>query len=654
MGNIIVLDELTACKIAAGEVIERPASVVKEMAENAIDAGASSVSVEIKAGGVKLIRVSDNGRGFEADDAVLAFEKHATSKIAHADDLEHISTLGFRGEALASIASVADVELVSRTAEAQESIYVHIKGGDVLETGVRGSGKGSVLTVRDLFYNTPARYKFLKKDSTEAGYVSEVLLRLALAHPEVSFRLVSDGSMVLHTPGNGDLLSTIYSLYGKGVSSSLLPVQYRVKDGLSVYGYVGVRDAIYGTRARQTFFVNGRHIRSKVLSSALDEAYKTVTMKGKFPFAVLCISIAPTLVDVNVHPAKTEVRFANDSTVFQCVFQGVSGALFGFAPQQQTQQSAVSSDQPVREVTPAPPARKPVSAAIPGRAEERQAIQQLLSVFDETVKKEKEIEAAPSSVPVKPAISPERSALEPSVPTPMEERRFPSTVAEASEELLTAKEQASPPLPAFVEMPEGSKPYRDHSVYTESSVIGQVFDTYIIMQQGDDMILLDQHAAHERILYEELRRSLSAGQPVSQMLLPPITLPLSPTEFLQLKQNSCFFQKLGFEIEEFGSQDMVVRAVPSVLAGGNVVAVILDGLERIQKGGGIALYTEESIHSMACKAAVKANKRMSLPEIQELLKRLSQLPNAETCPHGRPIVIRLAKRELEKKFKRVL
>ena len=325
MGKIIVLDELTASQIAAGEVIERPASVVKETVENSIDAGATSVTVEIRSGGIKYIRVTDNGSGFDADDAVIAFDKHATSKIRTGEDLTGVKTLGFRGEALASIAAVADVELLSRTADEEQGIYVHIRGGDLVDNSRRGSPKGTVLTVKDLFYNVPARYKFLKKDQTEAGYVADTLEKLALANPEISFKLISNGQEILRTPGNG-LESAVYSIFGKECVKDLLPVSYT--DGENkVSGFTGVRGNIFGTRSRQFFFVNGRSIKSSIISSAVDEAYRTVTMKHQFPMCILAVEVPSSRIDVNVHPAKTEVRFASERGVFSAVMNAVKNAL---------------------------------------------------------------------------------------------------------------------------------------------------------------------------------------------------------------------------------------------------------------------------------------------------------------------------------------
>lgn len=664
MGKIIILDDLTASQIAAGEVIERPASVVKELAENAIDAGASVISAEIKAGGIKYIRVTDNGCGFEPDDAVIAFDKHATSKIICGSDLDEIRTLGFRGEALASIAAVSDVELLSRTEQAKDGIYVRIKGGSLLESGSRGAAKGTVLTVRDLFYNTPARFKFLKKDQTEAGYVADILQKLALAHPEVSFRLISSGNDVLHTPGNHDLLSCVYSIYGKSVSASLLPVEYE-SDRLRVDGFVGIRDAIYGSRSRQTFFVNGRHIKSKLISSALDEAYKTVTMKGKFPFALLRLTVPCTAVDVNVHPAKTEVRFSDESAVFRCIYHGVSNALFmenTKTPAQAASGSAVPPPIPASRPSPAqkpqaaqkaesfyhplpdPQPQERVQAAVtqsskPPAAANRppqEAIDSFLSVIAENT-----AEFVPDLPPL-PAEAPPVAA-EASIPAAVS-ADIPA--ADHSDDRQETAEETAAPLNLLTT-------YNSTSVYTDSTVIGQVFDTYLILQDGDDMVLIDQHAAHERIMYERFKHMIESKASDTQLLLLPLTVQLTPSEHMLLIKNMDFFTNIGFALEDFGGHTVLIRGIPCVMEHCNITEILLDGLEHLQKSSGeMGQYPDEAIYSMACKAAVKANKRLSELEISELLRQLAGLENSGTCPHGRPITVRISKKEMERRFKR--
>ena len=610
MSKIIVLDELTACQIAAGEVIERPASVVKELVENSIDAGASTIHVEIRAGGIKYIRVTDNGCGFEADDAIIAFDKHATSKIRSSEDLDRVTTLGFRGEALASIAAVSDMELLSKTRDARSGIYVHIKGCEVVETGERGAAAGSVITVRDIFYNTPARYKFLKKDSTEASYIADIVQKLAIANPDISFRLVSNGNEVFRTPGNGDLKSVIFSIFGKDTAASVLPVKYE-QDGYVLTGFAGIRDAVYSNRSRQIFYINGRCVRSKTIASALDEAYKTVTMKNKFPFAVLLLQVPLQKVDVNVHPAKAEVRFSDESAVYKLVYNGLTNAL-------------LYDNREADAFVPPPVPEPPVAPSFPAPASTRHVLPEIWT-RTETVREEREILPAAPSAPAEEPVLPETSETLP------------------ADSFVPEKEKDAPPA-------EQPVLYNSTSVYTDSTIIGQIFDTYILLQYGDEMVLIDQHAAHERIKYEEIKDVLKTpGSAVSPMLV-PLTLQLTPAEHMALKTNLGFFEAMGFELEDFGGNTVLIRAVPSILDDSNIEDVILAGLQNKKTEG----YTDEEIYTMACKAAVKANKKLSYFEIEELLKRLARLENSGTCPHGRPITVSITKHELERRFKRCL
>ncbi len=605
MGRIIVLDEQTACKIAAGEVIERPASVVKEMVENSIDANATSISVEIKAGGIKYIRISDNGQGFESDDAILAFDKHATSKIKRAEDLEGITTLGFRGEALASIAAVSDVELTSRTESAGNGIYVHIKGGSLIETGTSGCAKGTSFLVKDLFFNTPARYKFLKKDHTEAGYVANALENIALANPGISFKLVSNNETVLQTPGKGDLLSCIYSIYGRETASSLKEVKYD-DSSITVTGYISDMQATYSNRNRQIFFVNGRHIKSKLLTSAIDQSYKTITMKGKFPFVVLNVKINPIMVDVNVHPAKTEVRFAEESKVFEAVYRSVTNTLFNYV--QQTIPIVTKQEEHV--INTFPQRKLPELNKIDFKTYEKYL----------TVKEEPKAENTP--------------------------------VYEKFEQIPINKEPAITVNEITENEPEEYQ-NEDNKIFTDCTIIGQVFNTYILLEYKESLVLMDQHAAHERIMYEEIRRMVAGEEPMEQMLLTPINIELSPAEWQILKNNLEYFKKFGIDMEEFGTSSAIIRSIPAILSESDILSFVLEGLARIQKRGASSLYSDETLYRMACKAAVKANRKLDIKEIKEILNKLSVLKNPRTCPHGRPVIIELTKSEVEKRFKRI-
>lgn len=630
MGQIVLLDELTTCKIAAGEVIERPASVVKEMVENSIDAGASSVSVEIKAGGIKYIRICDNGSGIAEDDAELAFDKHATSKIRSADDLDNISTLGFRGEALASIAAVSDVELTSRTAGTELASYVHITGGKIVEKTAKGGALGTTFVVRDLFFNTPARYKFLKKDSTEAGYVCDVLQKLALAHPEVAIKLVSGGTELLRTPGNGDVKSTIYSIYGKKTADALREVQYN-ENGIRISGYVGVGEAAVGNRSRQIFFVNGRCIRSKAITAALDEGCKTLVMKGRFAFAVLSISVNPYTVDVNVHPAKTEVRFSDEGAVFRAVVKSIpyNGSIsYG---------DRVGVEVSLEEKTPM--VSEPVYTPTPKLDQNAWKFQserpsaEPISMGTEILKEEPVFSAGTEFNEKAFAVTP---GTEFKFYAP-EEPRSGVTVDEKKKSILPERKEIVNPF------------------YVHAKVVGQVLQTYIVLEYNNAVFLLDQHAAHERLMYERLVEACRSNMCLpSQVLLCPETVTLSPSEFSRYEAVAEKLSELGFEIEVFGRDAIIIRAVPSVMSGQDVVAAVESFLAKGETIRAEDLFQEERLYTVACKAAVKGNNALTSGEIMQLLHDLAVTDQPGTCPHGRPILVELSKNEIEKRFKRVL
>lgn len=662
MGKIILLDEITASQIAAGEVIERPASVIKEMAENAVDAGATAVNAEIRSGGIKYIKISDNGCGFDEDDAVIAFDKHATSKIMNADDLFGVKTLGFRGEALASIAAVSDVTLISRSENAEHGFMVNIRGGKLLSTSAYASSKGSTFIVKDLFFNTPARYKFLKKDATEAGYVADTMQKMAMAHPGVSFKLVSDGKIVFHSPGNGDMLSCIHSIYGKEVTGSLCVVNHE-QDGIKITGYVGVKDAAYGNRNRQHIFVNGRYIKSKVITSALDEAYKTVTMKNKFPFAVLTINVNPQTLDVNVHPTKTEVRFAEEQNVFRAVYHAVHNALFGAEPKTENVVSVQTTGNPWKikdnvrtdektevknllDFMSAAPVPKTSAETLVEKTETVQIKETVVQDVPVAVVKENSV-----SIAVEQNVVVENNIAKPdSEPIVREFTDVRSEVSYVKEEPVAKTVEPVAEIP--VHNYETVKNYNDTSIYTESRIIGQLFDTYIVLEYDGKMALIDQHAAHERIMYERIKEAIENSEIHSQQLLLPITLNLSSSECVFLKQNMDFFTKLGFEIDEFGLNSFAVRSVPMILAESDIEAFVVDGINKAMQNGKGGLYDDKTIFTMACKAAVKANKRLSTDEIKALLKTLAEVENHGTCPHGRPVAVTMTKYEIERKFHR--
>lgn len=589
MNRIHLLDTQTANSIAAGEVVERPASVVKELIENALDAGASVISAEIRQGGVSLIRISDNGSGMSRDDAMLSFARHATSKISTIEDLDSIATMGFRGEALASIGAVAKVRLETRQPGDAEGTWLQIHGGVMLDSGVFGGPSGTTITVENLFYNVPARFKFLRKDTTEAGAVTDVIERLALARPDVSFRLLSNNQEILHTPGNNDLTSTVYAVYGKQVATACLPVSGS-QSPLKLQGLVGRPDLARNSRAQQSFFVNGRLVRSKAMTAALDEAYQTLLMKGKYAFAVLFLELPPQLVDVNVHPQKMEVRFWNDQEVFRMIYHTVKSDLLDAA--------GVSESNSVRSESVILPSAEPQPAA-----PQQQSGQQTLPV---------------------------------------------GTVAQP---LLRISEPVQTYQQSVLKINDLGR----------ARLIGQLFNTYLLMELDQEMLLIDQHAAHEKILFEALltrrREQINKhGMIPVQPLLVPLVIEFSRQEMQFLLSESDKFIQLGFEYDVFGPTSVALRSYPD--SGRHQLLAEPAFRMAVTTLLGEPLNDEEKIadfyYSMACKAAVKAHDSLQQTEIEQLLADLQLLENPYQCPHGRPVVVRLTRHELEKRFKRIV
>ena len=620
MGNIVVLDELTVNKIAAGEVVERPASVIKEMVENSIDAGATQISVEIRRGGITYIRISDNGSGIAPDDVLLAFEKHATSKITCGEDLDAIQTLGFRGEALSSISAVAKVEVTTRQKGAPAGIKVAIHGGTLVENTTCGCPEGTTFVVRELFFNTPARYKFLKKDVTEASHVIDCVERIALAHPEIAFRLINNGSEVLRTRGDGELKNAIYAIYGKEVAAQAKEVFFEDK-GVTIKGFVGGVTSATASRGRQSLFINGRYIKSKIVNAAIDEAYSTLMMRGKYPFLVLDIQLLPSYVDVNVHPTKMEVRFSEDGNVYRWVYNAIQSALF--KKEQPKETPVVEVEKPKLHIEhanitrPAPtPVPKPVAPATSKLYTTPFDFKSKLEVREERAEYKESVQTLPIEEPV--------------VEPPKQEK----VVAVPVEDFST-----------------------EYKILKEARYIGQLFETYLVLQYEDQMILLDQHAAHERVLYEKIKAEYDSAEMTGQPLLTPVVLELTKSEYQTYEGCKEYFSKIGFGIEPFGEECIVVREIPAFVDIANTKEVVLELLhssqEEFRMASKITLDTE-SLHQKACKAAVKANHVLNPMEVRALLDAMLQLKNPFTCPHGRPITIQMSKSELERKFKRVL
>lgn len=651
MNKIQVLDQITIDKIAAGEVIERPASIVKELVENSIDAGATAVTAEIKEGGISYIRIADNGSGIEKSQVPSAFLRHSTSKIRTAEDLTSIASLGFRGEALSSIAAVSQVELITKTeAETFGTVY-RISGGKEESMEDTGARDGTTFLVRQLFYNTPARRKFLKTPMTEAGHVSDLMTRLALSHPEISFQFINNGQSRLHTSGNGNLKDVIYHVYGREIAANLLEVDHEEK-GIHITGYLGAPLISRGNRNFETYFINGRYIKNQVVYKAIEDAYKDFSMQHKYPFVVLHIAIDGTAVDVNVHPAKMELRFSNQQEVYNAVFAAVDQTLHKkeLIPDVKLEEPAKIPEKPVpRGVsfeTSVPAPQKPAP-----EAKEPPRERDFDYFMEEMKKRVRSYHEQNSAAEVKEQgeiFKPKRQ---------MDRIREAAAYAVKSGSDDPKKQPASDPVkePRQMELFEGNLLKGENR--PDYQLVGQVFDTYWIVQQEDRMYIIDQHAAHERVLYEKTLQSMKTREFTSQMISPPIILNLTMQESDLLKKYMDRFTRIGFEFEEFGQESYAVRAVPGNLfhiAKKELLLEMLDSLsDEITRNHSSDLI-DEKIASMSCKAAVKGNMRLTAQEADALIGELLTLENPYHCPHGRPTIIAMSKRELEKKFKRIV
>lgn len=665
MQHIQVLDQVTIDKIAAGEVIERPASIVKELVENAIDAGATHVTIEIEEGGISLIRITDDGSGIMKEDIRNAFLRHSTSKIRNVEDLLHITSLGFRGEALSSIAAVTKVEVITKTKEAILGTRYVIEGGQELSLDEAGSSDGTTFIIRQLFYNVPARRKFLKTAMTEAGHVQDLLIRLALSHPEVAFRFLNNNQEKLRTSGSGKLKDVIYNIYGRDVASNLLELDYR-QGGIHITGYLGKPLITRGNRNFETFFVNGRYVKSTMISRAVEDAYKDFMMQHKFPFVVLHFQVDTETVDVNVHPTKMELRFQNQQEVYKTVFEAIHRQLLEpeLIPQVEVPEPLTS---PVQEKKKTPsPDLKLVRRAIPSNSKEAAVsiattpIDSAAQTVPEPVKEEPHNEDyfirkmrervmsyhnRNSSAEVKD----QKKIFRPEE----QKKRIQTSVREAT----TYKVNETP----VVQKPEQLNLFEEkllkREVRAEYRLIGQVFDTYWLVQFQDNLYIIDQHAAHERVLYERTLKEMKNREFTSQYLSPPIILTLSMQEAELLKTHKERFERIGFEIEPFGGEEYAIRAVPANLFSIAKKELFMEMLDNLADGLSTNMtpdIIDEKVASMSCKAAVKGNNRLSAQEVDALIGELLELENPYHCPHGRPTIIAMSKKELEKKFKRIV
>ena len=777
MGNIVLLDDLTINKIAAGEVIERPASVIKEMVENSIDAGANNITVEIKNGGISFIKVTDNGKGIAQDDLEIAFERHATSKIRTADDLDVVTSMGFRGEALASIAAIANVEMVSKTEEQQVGYKVVVEAGDILSKEEIGCQKGTSITVRNLFFNTPVRYKFLKKDYTESGYIEDVITRIALVNPNIAIKLINTGKTVIQTNGNGDIKSVIYSIYGKDVATGVMPVEYAYDD-IQVSGVIGKPEIARSNRSNQLFFVNKRYIKDKTLSAATEQAYKGLIPIGKFGFVVLNITMNPAKVDVNVHPAKLEVRFEDESKIFQSIYHAIkdtllkgelvantekqeinqnkeeiSKGLYDFRKnetekieQYTNEESKIKTNNIVQDIYNKVQQNVQTQAVkVPhvnlgeGEPVNTADVLEQLKKLQENI--QKEVETDPSiklnsnyiqmreqqgnqtkvetsiendEVKVENNTDTENTNIpEQKIETPTEIKENTETEIEETAQIDNTKsneikpeekpedkleeiqQEEVKPTENFDEMYAklfGTKPISQEQTETKSNLqeevipikqeipsidmkkenvsifeqneeyqkptykfIGIVFNTYIILEIDKEMYILDQHAAHERIMYEKVKNNYySDSSKDSQMLLLPDIITLTHKEMEIAKDNMEMFEKAGFSLEEFGENTIKLTGVPTVCIDLDNKELFLETLDEINTVARTAKQEKEErfIATVACKAAVKANMVLTREEVESLMDKLLALPNPFTCPHGRPTAIKMSKYDIERKFAR--
>ncbi len=779
MGNIVLLDDLTINKIAAGEVIERPASVIKEMVENSIDAGATNITVEIKNGGISYIKVTDNGKGIAEDDMEMAFERHATSKIRSADDLNTVMSMGFRGEALASITAIANVEMVSKPANQANGYRIVVEGGKVLEKGETGCANGTTITVTNLFYNTPVRYKFLKKDFTEAGYIEDAVTRIALVHPEIAIKLVNTGKTIIQTNGNGDLKSVIYSIYGKDIAQGVIPTDYEY-EGMHIYGVIGKPEIARSNRSNQLFFVNKRYVKDKSLSSAAERAYKGMIPIGKFSFLILNIDMNPSKVDVNVHPAKLEVRFEEENVVFKAVYHAIKdtllkselvadtdhtssmsrteSGLFG-NKNKNGEETIVEQIYKARKENGIPESLRhttntstttpeiPTSGILNGAGmseieKSQEVLRKLQEIKDKLIQESPELKAKleqekelkyttnaeDTTIPVeeeneeyktekaeeetskeetkqpelkvdlleeiakanqKPINLKEEveKALEPSKE---DEEELPKALQEENESEKTAEQESSGEYSKeFEEMYLrlfGTKPVRGHNldikeeendgenaqdIATAENIsvfenieeykkptykfIGIVFKTYIIIEIDKEMYIIDQHAAHERILYEKVKANYYNDENKdSQLMLLPDIITLTHKEMEIARDNMKMFRKAGFMLEEFGENTIKLTGVPEMCLDLETKEMFLETLDEINSVSRTAKQEVEErfIATVACKAAVKANMALTKEEVDSLMDKLLELPNPFTCPHGRPTAIKMSKYDIERKFAR--
>lgn len=703
--KIAVLDQNTIDKIAAGEVVERPSSVVKELVENAIDAGATAITVEITDGGKKLIRITDNGSGMDAEQVPLAFLRHATSKIEKVEDLTHIASLGFRGEALSSIAAVSQVELITKTPSGISGTRYVIEGGKEQSLEEMGAPEGTTFLIRNLFYNTPARSKFLKSDMTEASYINTLMEQLALSHPEISFKYIQNRQVKLSSSGNYSVKDVIYSVYGREIAKALLDVSYE-NDFMKIEGFVGKPEISRGNRTFENYYINGRYVKNKIITKAIEDGYKGLVMQHKFPFVSLRIEMDGNDLDVNVHPAKREVRFARETEVYTAIYETVRKVL---THRELIPQVSVGKDEPTSRTEQIKPGNIPEPFEVKRRQEMYGHPNRTANIASHAASTASEVRSSTAPVPSIPYNKPtngtasygsaesahnssassadkykhvdslrENPVYESQPFTKEEEEMFSGTLKDGRNENSVAEtadyevisEKPAESAPPEVdnepiksqkqEPPKQLELFEERLLAPESRsrhrLIGQLFDTYWLVQFEDNFYIIDQHAAHEKVYYERFVKQFQSQNIQSQYVSPPLIVSLSLEEENLLKANKKYFRDFGFEIEPFGGREYSISAVPSSLLGMTEEELFLEMLDHLTADGSkdaFELFTAR-LATMACKAAVKGNHSMSPQEADKLIDELLTLENPYNCPHGRPTIIAMSKTEIEKKFKRIV
>ncbi len=664
MGIIKELDQGTINQIAAGEVVERPSSIVKELLENSIDAGATRISVEIEEGGTKSIRITDNGKGINKEDIRIAFLRHTTSKIKTAMDLLTVSSLGFRGEALSSIAAVCQVELLTRTADAMEGIRYRIEGGKEVGFEEIGIPVGTTFIVNNIFFNTPARRKFLRTAQTEAGYVSDIIEKIALSHPEIAISFKSNGKIKIHTSGNGNLKDVIYSIYGREITENILEINEE-NDFMKISGYIGKAIISKGNRTFENYFINGRYIKSNIISKAIEDGYKFILMQHKYPFTVIDFTIKPEYLDVNVHPSKMELRFRKSESIYPMISECINDALIE-KPNiiDVTFEKNVEKAEQIKYIPePFENKRQDIVNSINNNLsnDNNSNVKYDFYNFGEGPKESDNLENNNLNNDLNTGFN---SSLNSNLTTGANQLNMtPSefgnnTLQEDVNYNATANSINNITNNKIVqrELTEEYDNFLSEVAKPKHKIIGQVFDTYWIVEYNDKMYIIDQHAAHEKVMFESLMNKLENKEISSQMINPPIILSLSMSESQLLEKYLENFKNIGFQIEPFGGQDYAVRAVPSdlyTLDSEDVLMGIVDNLSN-ETGKMVPDIINEKIASMSCKAAVKGNSKLSYEEADKLIEQLLQLDNPYNCPHGRPTIISMSKYELEKKFKRII